>query len=299
MDQPRQRRHGQKSATVRRRRAAAVGAVVVVAVLAALVVIPRLGSPGEDEPAGTVVANQTAEAPKQEAAAEQKTVAPAPQQITPPPQQITPLVPGTAKVITEAPAAGNKVALTFDDGTCPSCVAQIVDFLEQSGAHATFFPNGIYGSSWDPQAKRIRALVENGQLTLGNHTFSHGTSTQIGPAAFGADLQRNEDWIEKTFKITGRPWFRPPYGDFDSGTLAAAGEAGYTRVIMWSGTVADSDLRTEPYLLNAIRYWAKPGRIILMHANYPPTAKALPEILKILQRKKLEPVTISELLGDN
>ncbi|MEI6793450.1 MAG: polysaccharide deacetylase family protein [Actinomycetes bacterium] len=285
-----ERRERQRRATARRRRIAVLAALGAVLCAAAWVVAPiiRGGSP--------VSSSSTVAAASEPAPAKPKPAVVAAKPTLPPQQRIKPLVPGVAKVITEVPTAGNEVALTFDDGTCASCVKRIVDFLEKSGTHATFFPNGTYGASWDPQAARIRALVENGQLTLGNHTFSHGAATQIGSAAFGADLQRNEAWIEKTFKLTGRPWVRPPYGDYNSGTLAAAGEAGYKRVIMWSGTVADSDLRSEPYILNAIHYWAKPGRIILMHANYPPTSKALPKILKILQRKHLQPVTIAELL---
>ena len=65
---------------------------------------------------------------------------------------------------------------------------------------------------------------------------------------------------------------------------------------MWSGTVADSDPRSEAYILNAIDYWAKPGAIILMHANYPTTAKVLPTIFRMLEKRRLEPVTLAELL---
>jgi peptidoglycan-N-acetylglucosamine deacetylase len=292
MDPRLERRETQRRGTARRRRIAALAAIVVVAVLAALLIIPAVGGSGAGESNGLVAAEEPTASPKATAPAS------APKPAGPPPQQITDAVPGEAEVISEGPSAGRKVALTFDDGTCAACVAKILDVLEQTGAAATFFPNGTYGASWEPQAKRIRSLVASGQLTLGNHTFSHGVSTQIGSAAFGADLQRNEDWIQKTFKLSGRPWFRPPFGDYDSGTVSAAGERGYRKVVMWSGTVADSDLRSEAYILNAIQYWAKPGRIILMHANYAPTAEVLPRILKLLERKKLTPVTISELLKD-
>ncbi len=292
MDPRRERRENQRRGTARRRRIAALGAIVVVAGLAAVLIIPALGGSGSGQSNGPVASEESVTPPKATAPAS------VPKPAGPPPQQITEAVAGEAEVISEGPTAGRKVALTFDDGTCAACVAKILDVLERTGAAATFFPNGTYGASWEPHAKRIRALVASGQLTLGNHTFSHGVSTQIGSAAFGADLQRNEDWIQKTFKLSGRPWFRPPYGDYDSGTVSAAGERGYRKVIMWSGTVADSDLRSEAYILNAIQYWAKPGRIILMHANYAPTAEVLPRILKLLERKKLTPVTLAELLKD-
>lgn len=205
--------------------------------------------------------------------------------------------PGPAHVFTHGPSRGRRVALTFDDGDCPACVARIVSVLLRTGAHATFFPNGGYGIAWDPQAQRIRALVERGQLIVGNHTFNHVDAPAVGAVTFAADLRKNERWIERTFRITGRPFFRPPYGAYDAGTLAAAGAAGYTHVIMWSGTVADSSPRTAPYILHAIRYWAKPGAIILMHGNYPTTARVLPRILQLLHRMRLRPVTLAELLG--
>jgi len=292
MDNRFERRETQRRATMRRRRIAAFAALAVAAAAVAVVVVASISGTKQ------VAASGSASAPKDAKAPSAPNPAVDAKPVGPPPQQITPLIPGTAKVISEGPTAGRKVALTFDDGTCVECVKRIVDFLEQSGTPATFFPNGTYGASWEPQARRIKALVASGQLTIGNHTYSHGVSTQIGPAAFGADLQRNEDWIQRTFKLSGRPWFRPPYGDYDAGTVSAAGERGYREVIMWSGTVADSNRRSEAYILNAIQYWAKPGRIILMHANFPTTADVMPRILKLLQRKKLTPVTIAELLKD-
>lgn len=210
---------------------------------------------------------------------------------------IPPLQAGTAQVISHGPTRGGMVALTFDDGFCAACVARIVHTLLRTGAHATIFPNGVYATSWDPQAKAIRALVARGQLIVGNHTFHHVDAPQVGATAFAADLNENEQWIERTFGLTGRPFFRPPYGAYDAGTVSAAGQAGYTKVIMWSGTVADSNLRTKPYILNAIRYWARPGAIILMHGNYPPTSEVLPQILALLRAKHLRPVTLQELLG--
>jgi peptidoglycan/xylan/chitin deacetylase (PgdA/CDA1 family) len=200
-------------------------------------------------------------------------------------------------VYSDGPTAGREIAITFDDGFCPPCGRRIMDYLLRSGEHATIFPNGQYASTWDPLAAKIRELVVRGQLTVGNHTYHHVDAPAAGTAAFAADLEENERWIQRTFGLTARPFFRPPYGAYDSGTLAAAGALGYTHVIMWSGTLADSNLRTLPYILNAIRYWAKPGAIILCHANYPPTSEALSRIFAILHQKHLRPVTIAQLVG--
>lgn len=287
-----ERRRAESRARTRRHRLLAVGAVLVVAVAGVAIAVATTRDSGTTQAATKPATKAGKDAGAKAAPAAE------PGPAGPPPQQIKPALPGPAKVVTEGgSSAGRKVALTIDDGTCAKCVDRIIDVLEKTGEKATFFPNGTYSASWDPQAERIRKLVMDRQLTLGNHTFSHQVSTQIGPEAFGADLQRNEDWIQKTFRLTGRPWFRPPYGDHNDSIDAAAGQLGYRRVVMWSGTVADSDPRSRAYILNAIDYWAKPGAIILMHANYPATADALPTIFRMLRKRNLEPVTLAELLG--
>lgn len=293
------KRRAERRARTRRRRIGAIAVVAVVAVAAvATGVMVSGGGAGAGEPIAAAPAYRqpTTASPAPEppaTTATATTTTPA----GPSPQRIRPAAPGAATVITEGPAsAGRKVALTIDDGTCASCVDRILDVVEATGGKVTLFPNGVYGNSWEPQARRIRALVDKGQVTLGNHTYSHQVSTQIGATAFAADLQRNEDWIQKTFKVTGRPWFRPPYGDHNASIDAAAGQRGYRKVIMWSGTVADSEPRSEGYILDAIDHWARPGVIILMHANYPATARALPKIFRMLEKRRLQPVTLAELL---
>ena len=209
---------------------------------------------------------------------------------------IQPARPGAATVYQQGPPRP-EVALTIDDGFCSTCVARLVRALERTHAHATIFPNGRYSTAWDPVAPAIRRLVAAGQLTIGNHTFLHMSALEEPSSALETDLTRNEEWIEHTFGVSARPFFRPPYGAYNSSALAVAGQLGYTKVIMWSGTVADSNVRTAGYILGAIRHWAKPGAIILMHGNYPATSFALPQIIQILRQRGLRPVTLSELLG--
>lgn len=191
-----------------------------------------------------------------------------------------------------------EVALTFDDGYCGRCAASIVRTLRTTGAHATFFPNGVYGpSSWDKLARAIRELVARGQVAFGNHTFTHRDARSESAATLGADLRRNESWIRRTFHTSARPFFRPPYGSYNQAAAAVAGSLGYPQLVLWSGTLADSSPRSVPYLEKALRFWARPGAIILAHANYPATARALPALLRILRRRQLRTVTLPELLG--
>lgn len=294
-DEERRARRAHASRLQRRRRRTAAGILLGVAAAVAVVVVLLAG--GGSSPSGSDTAASTTQTSANGAGrasgAATRRAEPARIKLGP----IPPSRPGRAEVVQRGPAAGRMVALTFDDGFCAACVTTLVRQLERTGAHATLFPNGTYGRSWSSHRDAIRAMVARGQVTVGSHTFSHVNAPAVGADAFAADLDRNERWIEETFGLTGRPYLRPPYGAYDAGTLAAAGRLGYTKVVTWSGTVADSNLRSKAYILNAIRYWARPGAIILLHANYPPTAEALPQIVEILRRKRLRTATLQELIG--
>jgi peptidoglycan/xylan/chitin deacetylase (PgdA/CDA1 family) len=206
-------------------------------------------------------------------------------------------VPGHARVVSAGPAGHRQVALTFDDGFCARCVRDLVRAVDRTGAHVTFCPNGVYAGSWEPQRRLIRRMLATGQVAMCNHTYSHADLRRVDAARLQEEIARNERWIERTFGVTSRPYLRPPYGVYDSAVLAAAGDAGFTRVVMWSGTVADSSARTEDYIVDAIRYWAKPGAIILAHGNYPATPRAFDRILAVLRHRHLRTATLPELLG--
>jgi peptidoglycan/xylan/chitin deacetylase (PgdA/CDA1 family) len=286
------RREQARRRAARRRMAVAGLALGAVAIVVAAIALATGGGGGPPRPpaqqAGTSAPSATAPGATRTAANASRT--------TPRLPPIAPAVPGTAKLILQGPRKP-EIALTFDDGFCKECVARIIQTLARTGAHASIFPNGVYSSSWNPQAATIRRLVARGQLTVGNHTFLHHDALLESSAAFASDLQNDEAWIERTFGVSARPFFRPPYGAHNATTLQVAGRHGYTKVINWSGTVADSSPRTIGYILGAIRYWAHPGAIILMHGNYPNTSIALPQILAILKSRGLRPVTLAELLG--
>ncbi|MEA2460159.1 MAG: hypothetical protein QOH90_336, partial [Actinomycetota bacterium] len=90
------------------------------------------------------------------------------------------------------------------------------------------------------------------------------------------------------------PFFRPPYGGWDSNVLAGAGAASYPRVILWD--VDPQDWRRPPpsQITQNVLSHVRPGSIVLMHV-LDGTATALPNILNGLESRDLKPVTLHEL----
>jgi peptidoglycan/xylan/chitin deacetylase (PgdA/CDA1 family) len=110
------------------------------------------------------------------------------------------------------PGAARKICLTVDDGDNPQVVAGYVEFARRTRIHLTFSPNGTYGHSWLPHADIIKPLAANGQVQIINHTFSHLDLRRMSDAQITAELERNDEWVQKNFGITTRPFYRPPFG---------------------------------------------------------------------------------------
>ena len=162
---------------------------------------------------------------------------------------IPPAHPGDPHTIHHAPATTDQIALTIDDGYCADCVASYVEFARSSGIHITFSPNGAYQAAWNPHGSVLRPLIEAGQVQIGNHTYSHHDLRPMSASRIEAELERNEAWIERTFGVTSRPWYRPPYGFHTDRVDDIAGQLGYTNVLMWNGTYGDSGEITPEVLM--------------------------------------------------
>ncbi|MBV9661241.1 MAG: polysaccharide deacetylase family protein [Acidimicrobiales bacterium] len=210
---------------------------------------------------------------------------------------IPPPHPGRPTTVFGAQSTTNQLALTIDDGYCAECVAAYVAFVQQTGIHITFSPNGAYRGYWEPFADTLKPLIEAGQVQIANHTYDHYDLTRSSNAQVHSELDRNELWIEQTFGVTSRPWYRPPFGYHNARTDEIAGQLGYTKVLMWNGTFGDATLLTPDELMAQATQYLKPGTVMLGHANHPTVTHLFDRIRSIIDERGLEPVTLDEMFG--
>ena len=206
--------------------------------------------------------------------------------------------PGPARILDHGPAdAGNRIALTVDDGTCADCVTGYVEFARSSGTHLTFSPNGTSDREWRPHARVLGPLIATGQVQIINHTFSHPKLTTLPEAKIREELERNDEWVVNVFGITTRPYYRAPYGLHNPTVDGVAAGLGYTRSVLWNGSYSDSTVITPEFLMEQARKYLHPGVIMLGHANHPTVLSLFDKILELIRERSLEPVTLDELFG--
>jgi peptidoglycan/xylan/chitin deacetylase (PgdA/CDA1 family) len=184
------------------------------------------------------------------------------------------------------------VALTFDDGPGPYTKIMLRQ-LREAGAHATFFLVGRSVLRYPQWPARERELA-----AIGDHTMTHADLSAIGAAAASREIA---DGRATALRAAGPPvdLFRPPYGRHDAQVDEQARSAGMAE-ILWDVDSADSRV-SPPALFHEIagrvRRLARPGSIVLMHENRGQTIRAMRAILPELERRRLRPVTVPELLA--
>jgi len=199
-----------------------------------------------------------------------------------------------SEVIYRGNPEGNEVALTFDDRANGMNVPSILQTLEDYDVTATFF---IASYEDADQIPYIQDIVEAGHQ-IGNHSTTHPYFTELSAFQMREQLESNEDFIQNASGETTKPFFRPPYGDYDSEVLEVAGDEGYSHTIMWTIDTLDwqgiSSYEISQTVINNI----SPGGIVLMHtgSNAPGTPDALPDIISNLDARGYEFVTVEEMV---
>ena len=228
------------------------------------------------------------------------TATPAPRPTATPASACAP-APGVQPVSPVVVRYGNssrkQVSLTFDsDGASVGKAVQLLDILRSRQIRTSWFVTGDFARANPGVMQRIR----NEGHDIGNHTVNHANLIKP-PRTDGFvcwELTQAERMISAVSGRTTRPYFRPPYGDYNDQVRLLAAHLGY-RTIYWSIDPRDWDPAvTAQDILNRVLNSPnlKPGAIILMHVGSPHEAEALNGVITGLQQRGYAIVPLSELL---
>ncbi|MGB9226558.1 polysaccharide deacetylase family protein [Mycobacterium sp.] len=213
--------------------------------------------------------------------------------LPPPPSSARVRLPGGG-ALTHLPGKGDLLALTVDDGVSTEVVHAYTQFAKDTGVRLTYFVNGTY-DSWTDNLKMLRPLVESGQIQLGNHTWSHPDMTTLTKSEIAQQLTRNDEFLKKTYGIGVKPYWRPPYAKHNFVVDAVAADLGYTTPVLWSGSLSDSTLITEEYILKMADQYFTPQEIVIGHLNHLPVTHVYPQLVEIIRARNLRTVTLNDV----
>lgn len=197
---------------------------------------------------------------------------------------------------TGLPGEGKYIAWTVDDGADPEVVRAYAEFAHRTGTRLTFFINGQY-PAFRQHRDLLLPLVKSGQLQIANHTYSHAALTSLTDEQIVRELTRNDEEIMRLFGVSSKPYFRPPYGYYDERVLAAAASCGFTRPVLWYGSLADSSNISSAEVYAYAEKYALAQHIVIGHLNYRGVVSELDRIRALLDRRGLTTATIRDYYG--
>jgi peptidoglycan-N-acetylglucosamine deacetylase len=216
-----------------------------------------------------------------------------------PPFAPIPPPPAVAQTIHRFDTTESVIALTFDAGSDRGFAAQILDTLAANDIKASFGLTGAWANNNPDLVARIGAEGHH----VVNHTYSHRSFTGRSDGLRGltaderiAELERTDAIIAPLIGRSTRPWFRPPYGDYDDATLAQIAAAGYTYNAMWTIDTLGWNGLSAQAILDRTLAGAAPGAIVLLHVGAASRdAAALQPMIDALRARGYHFATLEEL----
>jgi peptidoglycan/xylan/chitin deacetylase (PgdA/CDA1 family) len=208
-----------------------------------------------------------------------------------PPKQDPPPTTASSVIISNGSLEQKKIALTFDAGSDAVGIG-ILDVLKKHNVKATFFLTGKWVEKYPNLAKRI---ADEGH-DIGNHSYSHPDAVKTTANAFKQDITKAEEAIKKATGKSPQPYFRFPFGSYNSAALKTAGAAGYPYSIQWSLDTIDWKQPATEVIISRIKTGASNGDIILMHIGGINTPEAVDKVIPWLKDQGYQLVPLSILL---
>lgn len=216
--------------------------------------------------------------------------------MSPSPCVLPGISPVTPRVITRGTSGRKEVALTFDAGGAEGQPFSLLSTLEATGVPSTWF----FTAEWAQAHQSVIDRVVADHIVIGNHTIDHPDLVNPARSSIFVCYQlglANQIIVDRDHGAATRPWFRPPYGSYNTGVVNAAAGIGYYTVL-WSIDTRDwDDATTAADILNTVKGQLGPGKIILMHVGSLHEPEALPNVIAYIKSQGYSIVTLDQLLA--
>jgi peptidoglycan-N-acetylglucosamine deacetylase len=187
------------------------------------------------------------------------------------------------------PVRQRLAVLTFDDGPYPVTTPVLIERLRELGVPAEFF---LIGRDTDEQPA-IAVEARSAGVDIGNHSLTHPEMSKL---SYSSQAEEIAGGAAAIFAVTGvrTTYFRPPHGNYDADTIAAARAAGET-VVLWDVDPGDWRTVTPDQITAAVTAQARAPAVIILHNGKDATVEALGSIVAAYRRAGFAFVTLDEL----
>ncbi len=204
-----------------------------------------------------------------------------------------------------------QIAYTLDMGGRLDGGADIVRYLIDNQVCTTFFPTSIMADT--SEGREILGLIAAHPelFEVGNHTVHHcdlvnggGGSPTSAPCQrsmtdsfIRSELSDAESVLKRLSGMPIRPYWRPPFGVYDSHVQSVVAGVGYPKTMMWSRDTIDWDpaTTTQDIIDAVLDPTPETGTIVLSHLGGYHTGEALKTIVPTLRSRGMTLTTISDM----
>jgi peptidoglycan/xylan/chitin deacetylase (PgdA/CDA1 family) len=178
--------------------------------------------------------------------------------------------PGYAQVIRKGDPSQEMVFFTFDAGADTGFTAQILDILAANSIVAGF---GVTGRWAEENPDLLRRVAQEGHHLI-NHSYDHpsftGRSTNkpgLTQSQRWEQLDKTESIIKDLADVSTKPYFRPPYGDYDESVNADLHARGYLYNVVWTVDSQGWNGLSAEGIVERCLGQAEPGAIYVFHVG--------------------------------
>lgn len=168
---------------------------------------------------------------------------------------------GPVPVISEIPTKDRVVFITIDDGAEKD--PEFLRMMRELDVPVTLF---LTDSAIRTNYGYFKPFATLGH-GIANHTLTHPNLRTLGRAAQRQEICGQQTRLAEEYGTTPR-LFRPPYGNWNEDTRAAAGECGVDAIVLWRESMQITNMQ---YQRGDKRL--HPGDIILAHFRGPSELK--------------------------